>query len=329
LNEALDEFLQYLSKGKRYSPCTAEAYRSDMEQFRDYYVQKVAGPKTVSWKAVEKEDIRSFLGHLIRHGITKRSAARKLASLRAFFRFLVKTGSCRVDPTLGLITPKQDKKIPHFLSEEEMTAVLEGSESSAPLDIRDLAILELFYGTGIRLSELVGLNIADLDFASGTIRVLGKGRKERVVPMGKAAVFRIRQYLDRRSCDHPTGGEPAVFLNARGKRISARGVQLRVRKWLSAVSQKEHLGPHALRHTFATHLLDRGADLRSVKELLGHASLSTTQMYTHLTMDHLKNVYRQAHPRSGILMERQGLNPSVPAERSDACESTSRHGDSN
>ena len=320
MNRVIDEFLQYLSKEKRYSPSTVEAYASDLEQFRSHLVQQVSANGENPWTAVRREDIRSFLGHLIRHGMTKRTVARKQASLRAFFRFLVKTGRRPLDPTGGLVTPKMEKKIPHFLSEEEMDAVLDGSPSSSLLEIRDRAILELFYGTGIRLSELVGLNLADLDFSNGTVRVFGKGRKERIVPMGKEAASVVQRYIARRPSHGPVAGNRAVFLNARGERISARGVQLRVRKWLTAVSPKEHLGPHALRHTFATHLLDRGADLRSVKELLGHASLSTTQMYTHLTMDHLKKVYRQAHPRSDIRIRRTRRCPSIHTERSDACE---------
>ncbi|HEX9934451.1 MAG TPA: tyrosine-type recombinase/integrase, partial [bacterium] len=204
------------------------------------------------------------------------------------------------DPTAALPFPKAEKTLPRFLSEAEMARALELVHPDSPLRSRDRAILELFYGTGIRLSELVGVNLEDLRLGDLTIRVLGKGRKERILPLGKSAYNALKQYLDMRANFKPRADEWAVFLNPMGKRLSVRGVQLIVQRWLRNASEKEKLSPHLIRHTFATHLLDRGADLESVKELLGHASLSTTQVYTHLTRDHLLKVYRQAHPRSDL-----------------------------
>jgi integrase/recombinase XerC len=298
MRRAADAFCQYLLSERRYSVHTVQAYKSDLEQFIDYLVRVEGMPDPPSIETVTREAIRRFLGGLVRHGMSKKSVARKLASLRAFFRFGVKTGKLRTNPTISLIAPKTEKHLPEFLREEEMRDVLRGIDKGSIEGIRDGAILELFYGTGMRLSELVGLNLEDVDLASGTIRVFGKGGKERMLPVGKNAAQTVKMYLLKRDEFHPKRETRAFFLNRRGSRISTRGVQIRVQKWLCRVSEKKKLSPHVLRHTFATHLLNRGADLRAVKELLGHSSLSTTQVYTHLTTAHLKKVYRQAHPRA-------------------------------
>lgn len=298
MNETLELFLQYLLKEKRYSAHTIQAYGSDLEQFMEFLVEKRGYEKNPSSVLVQKEDVRAFLGGFIQYGLKKKSVARKLASLRAFYKYLNRANLVHQDPTMTLVYPRTEKKLPRFLSEKEINDALEKIGSHSPAGVRDRAILELFYGTGIRLSELAGLNLADVDFSGMTVRVFGKGKKERIAPMGKSAIAALKRYLSRRSDFHPTPREEAFFLNPTGKRISIRGVQNLVYKWLKSVSEKEKLSPHLLRHTFATHLLERGADLESVKELLGHASLSTTQIYTHLTTDHLRQVYKQAHPRS-------------------------------
>jgi integrase/recombinase XerC len=299
MREALTAFVEYLASHKHYSSHTVRAYQTDLEQFIEFLVEIKRESELPSVEDVTKEDIRIFLAARIRHGMSKRSVARKLASLRAFFGYLSRNGVITSDPTITLYSPKQDKHLPEFLREEEMMDALNAIETHSATGIRDRAILEFFYGTGMRLSELVTVNVNDIDLTSGTVRIFGKGRKERVLPMGRHSGEILRQYLTRRVEFRPKAGEQALFLNRTGKRISPRGVQLLVKKRLQQVSEKKKLSPHILRHTFATHLLDRGADLNAVKELLGHASLSTTQMYTHLTLDRLKKVYQRAHPRAG------------------------------
>jgi len=296
----LELFLHYLSKGKQFSLHTVKAYRSDLEQFVRFLVERSADGVVLFPHQIQAEDIRSFLGNLLQHGMNKKSVARKLASLRAFYGYLVKIGSVGQDPTVNLRSPKIDQKLPRFLSEKEILDTFRKIELNSSTGTRDNAIIELFYGAGLRLSELVGLNLEDFDPIGLTIRVLGKGRKVRIVPVGKNAFKALNLYVLKRFEFHPAQEENAVFLNPSGKRISTRGVQYLVLRRLKAASEKEKLSPHLLRHTFATHLLDHGADLESVKELLGHASLSTTQIYTHLSMDRLRQVYKQAHPRSEL-----------------------------
>ena len=298
MRDSVESFVTYLTSEKRYSPHTAQAYETDLKQFIDFLVKILNKPDPPSPESTTREDVRLFLSGLIRHGMSNRSVARKLASLRAFLRYLVRTERINANPTLTLVPPKPDKHLPEFLREEEMSNALDVIAKDTPAGIRDRAILELFYGTGMRLSELVKLNVHDVNLHGGTIRVHGKGRKERMLPLGKNIERAIRIYLTRRNELRPKSEESALFLNRSGKRISPRGVQLLVQKWLRLVSEKKKLSPHILRHTFATHLLNHGADLNAVKELLGHASLSTTQVYTNLSLEHLKRVYRQTHPRA-------------------------------
>lgn len=293
-----EDFIKYLLSEKHYSIHTTQAYRTDLKQFVEFLTQKRGKSDQHPVEEATKEEIRSFLGGLVRHGMSKRSVARKLASLRAFFGYLTRMGVVKTNPTVTLVSPKIGKNLPRFLQEEEILKGLDSISQDSASGIRDRAILELFYGTGMRLSELVGLNLGDLNLTTGTVRVYGKGGKERVLPLGKKVGKAVEDYFSRRGEFCPKDGNRALFLNRWGERISPRGVQLLVRRWLRRVSEKEKLSPHVLRHTFATHLLDRGADLEAVKELLGHSSLSTTQVYTHLTMDHLKKVYHQAHPRA-------------------------------
>ncbi|MBN2200608.1 tyrosine recombinase [bacterium] len=290
------EFRGYLLKEKRCSAHTAEAYGSDLAQFAETLAAGTAGAFDPA--AVGPEQVRAWLAGLVRHGMNKRSVSRKLASLRAFFAFRARHYGMAADPTAGIRPPKPDRRLPRFLPESEIAAAFGRVGTDTDSGLRDLAILELFYGTGIRLSELAGLDLADVDRAGQTVRVRGKGNKERVAPLGRSAFEAVRRYLARRSAFSPDSACKALFLNRRGGRLTPRGIQNIVRTRLRAGSGRERLSPHMLRHSFATHLLDRGADLQSVKELLGHASLSTTQTYTHLTRDRLKAVYRKAHPRS-------------------------------
>jgi site-specific recombinase XerD len=247
---------------------------------------------------ITRDHVRDFLGGLVRHGLEKSSVSRKLASLRAFFGYLEKLGMIQNNPTASVAGPKVEKRLPKYFNEAEIDRSIGLIDSGTDAGIRNRAILELFYGTGMRLSELTGLDIQDIDFSGGTVRVLGKGGKQRVMPLGRTAAGTLRRYLEIRNRFSPAIRNKALFLNAQGGRISGRGVQYLVRKTLAEGSEKRQLSPHMLRHSFATHLLDHGADLQAVKELLGHASLSTTQTYTHLTRDRLQKIYRQAHPRS-------------------------------
>jgi site-specific recombinase XerD len=225
-----------------------------------------------------------------------RSINRRLSALRSFFRFLTRDGYLKNNPILMLQSPKLDKHLPQFMTEEEVIKLIESAlpkDEKDLMSLRDRAILETFYSTGMRISELVGLNVLDLDFIGGIAKVMGKGRKERVVPVGDIASRAIRKYLDKRK-----GNEEAIFLNKSGRRITTRGVRGIVLKYIKKAGIKQGVSPHTLRHSFATHLLNRGADLRTVQELLGHANLSTTQIYTHLTTEKLKNVYDKAHPHA-------------------------------
>ena len=298
MKQAIQRFVKYLRTEKNYSPLTVSAYQSDLEQFLEFTVITLGRPESLEPDSINREDLRLYLGRLIRHGISKRSVERKLASLRSFFRYMVQIGRIVNDPALTLSAPRKEALLPEFLREDEISQALKSIPCDSLLGLRDRAVLEMFYGTGMRLSELSGLNLEDIDLAAGTVRVTGKGNKQRILPIGRNAGKTIDAYLERRKDLNPLSLDRAVFLNYRGKRISNRGIQALVKKWLSLISEKKKLSPHVLRHSFATHLLDRGADLKAIKELLGHASLSTTQIYTHLTMDRLKKVYDQAHPRA-------------------------------
>ena len=289
------DFLAYLNNERRYSKHTVSAYDNDLLQLADFCGLNA---EMDSAQMIGRKDIERFMGSLIRHGFSRKSVGRKLASVRAFYNYLVRTEQIENNPARTLTAPKAEKYLPGFFLEEELEKALVLLDTNTLLGLRDRAILELFYGTGIRRSELMDLNTGDLDLKSGTIRVLGKGGKERRIPLGPGLIKILEDYLSRRSELLGQAENPAVFLNRQGNRLSPRGIQLIVFRSLKAVSEKQKISPHMLRHSFATHLLDRGADLRAVKELLGHASLSTTQVYTHLSIGHIKEVYKQAFPRS-------------------------------
>ena len=298
MEEMVQNFLQYLSKERHYSPHTIKAYQIDLNQFFEFLINEKSEQDPIEIDHVCKEDVRSFLGDLLRMGMNTRTIARKMASLRAFFKYLIRTEKITVNPVTALASPKIEKRLPEFFREDEIRDVLRSVTTDSVQGLRDRSILELFYGTGMRLSELINMNTNDLDFHAGTVKVLGKGGKERIIPVGRNIRQSILTYFQNRNEYHPKTENRAMFLNRFGERISARGVQRVVQRCLKKVSDKKKLSPHVLRHTFATHLLDHGADLEAVKELLGHVNLSTTQIYTHLTMDRLKQIYRQAHPRA-------------------------------
>jgi tyrosine recombinase XerC len=282
----IEKFIRYLEIEKNYSAYTITNYRLDLEDFAQFLGQ-------ANIESVDYLTLRKYLSLLKEKNLTSRSVSRKLSTLRSFFKFLTREGLLKANPILVVSSPKMEKHLPQFLTEEETSRLIESAVATDERGLRDRAILETFYSTGIRISELVGLDIQDTDFISGVIKVRGKGKKERVVPIGEHAVRAIRKYLDKRKKQ-----SEAVFLNKSGKRISDRGVRNIVEKYIRLTSLKQGVSAHTLRHSFATHLLDRGADLRSVQELLGHANLSTTQIYTHLTTERLKNIYDKAHPRA-------------------------------
>ena len=297
MKEAIQQFLTHLARERHFSPRTVEAYRIDLRQFCDH-LNRQAG-RTPSPPEVDRTAVRAFLGRLVRTGLKKRSIARKLTAVRSLFSHLSREGIVPGDPAAGLRSPKLERRLPRFLDEEEARTAVEMPYPEDAAGSRDRAMLELFYGGGIRLSELSGLDLDALSVETGTARVLGKGDKERIVPIGRKATDALRLYLDRRVDLIPPGvaDERALFLNRRGRRLTDRGIQGIVSRHLLRATGRR-LSPHALRHTFATHLLNAGADLNAVKELLGHVSLSTTQVYTHVSVEHLKKVYRQAHPRA-------------------------------
>jgi integrase/recombinase XerC len=293
MEKELDRFLDHLSIVRRASPHTVRSYSSDVMQFLEFAREAESG-------TFDYPLLRRFLAHLQRRGCARSSVARKLASLRAFFGFLVRKGVIETDPTAGVVAPRQDKKLPKFLREDQVEALLQAPDPSSATGLRDRAILETLYAAGLRVSELVALNAADID-GSDEIRTIGKGSKERIVLIGRAAREAVAEYLagGRPVLASKAGRAPeALFLNYRGTRLSARSVGRIVDRCVAAVSDSLKISPHSLRHTFATHLLAGGADLRVVQELLGHASAATTQIYTHVTRERLKEVYDKAHPRA-------------------------------
>ena len=295
------EFLTHLDKERGQSPHTVKAYGRDLEAFTEFCDRHYAG--AWSWTSVDRLGVRGFLGELQRRGLSKRSAARALSAVRSLYRFLQENHGVPNNIARAARVPKLDKRLPTYMDRNQTEALFAWAETRAAAGdfaaTRDLAILELFYSTGIRLSELSGMNLADLDLLSDQAKVRGKGRKERIVPVGSRAVLALRGYLNLRDrvVGRPGGDRRAVFVSRLGRRLGPRGIQRAVHAMFDAVGG-DNLRVHSLRHTFATHMLDAGADLRAVQELLGHASLSTTQVYTHTSVERLKKVYNQAHPRA-------------------------------
>jgi len=305
LRPEIAEFLRHLTDERQLSPNTVRAYRQDLSEL-EAFVDDYLGRSDWEWKDVDRLALRGFLGWCRRRGRSKRTAARKLSSTRMFFRFLHQEERISANPARAVRAPKIERRLPGHLTSADMTAVFEAAAERAAQNTlqgaRDLLILELLYGSGLRLSELHGLDLTALDRRSGLVRVMGKGRKERIVPVTRSAFAALDRYEPRRQEALARRGgsaaEKSVLVNARGTRLSRRSIQESVRRSLETAAGAHGLSAHALRHSFATHLLENGADLMAVKELLGHVSLSTTQIYTHTTRERLLRVYRDAHPRS-------------------------------
>lgn len=298
MTSAASRYLRYLRDERNYSPHTISSYEDDLRDFQEFLARHY---RDVSWtlKSVDHVTIRLFLGDLLERDFSKRSVARKLACLKSFFKYLHKMNLVETNPALRVGSPRLERRLPQYLDEAAAAELMTAPDQTTPEGVRDAAILELFYSTGMRLNELITLRIGDLDLAGGTAKILGKGSKERIVPLGTKASAALQRYLSLRSASvKVTSRTEPVFLTTRGNRMSPKGVNILVRKYIARVSEISKKSPHVLRHTFATHLVNNGADLRAVKELLGHESLSTTQIYTHVGVDRLKKIYARAHPKA-------------------------------
>jgi integrase/recombinase XerC len=288
----IPRFLGSLRNERRYSRHTEAAYRRDL----DCLLRHCAEAGVATWRGLDNYHLRSFAAAEHRRGLSPRSVQRRLSAARSFFEYLLREGVVERNPAVDIAAPKSDKRLPATVDADRMARLLE-TAGDETLTLRDRALMELLYSSGLRLSELVGLDVADLDLADRTVRVTGKGGKTRVVPVGRHAVAALSRWLRRRT-DLARPGEQALFLSERKARMSARAVQARVSHWAMRQGVGVKMHPHVFRHSFATHLLESSGDLRAVQELLGHADVSTTQVYTHLDFAHLARVYDQAHPRA-------------------------------
>lgn len=336
-NALIDEFLNYLKFERHFSPHTAKCYSADLAQFCAFIVGNnegarggqnfaavatggasasasagvggtgIASTATLAGTTIEQklraigtEQVKLFLSFLATQDYSKSTIARKLATLRSFYKFCLRRGYVQTHPLATIRTPKQEKRLPKFLELDQINKLLSTPDDTTLLGSRDRAMLEVLFSTGVRVSELVDLNFADVDFEGHTIRVRGKGKKQRTAPIGETAIAAIRRYLELRRADARSASfnQEALFVNKHGQRLSTRSVRRKLDKYLAQAGLDPSISPHTLRHSFATHMLNNGADLRSVQELLGHQSLSTTQVYTHLTTPRLKAAYDDAHPRA-------------------------------
>jgi integrase/recombinase XerC len=303
-NEVTD-FLLHLEKERNVSPNTVLAYRRDLDAFVEF-LGEYYGTAPWSWQGIDRLAIRGYMGHLTRRGLAKRSISRALSVVRSFYRFLHRNEVVEANPARAVGSPKLERYLPAYLDRGQVQRLFDIAEVRAMegrlTDVRNLAILELFYSTGMRLSELRGLSRPDVDMIGQQVKVRGKGRKERLIPIGDHAQRAMRNYESKRDelirAIGAKADRTAFFLSAQGKRMSVRTIQMAMTALLDRVDENAGLSVHSLRHTFATHLLDAGADLRAVQELLGHASIATTQIYTHTSVERLKQVYQKAHPRA-------------------------------
>ena len=288
----LQAFFQYLQSEKRYSEHTLKSYRRDISGFIEY-CQAI---EISSWHLIDSQQVRNYAAQKHRQGLSGKSIQRLLSSLRSLFKYLIKYQKLKTNPAVGVSAPKTLRKLPEVLSADDLNHLLTLDDSD-PLAVRDMAIMELLYGCGLRLAELIDLNINQIDWQSLTLNVTGKGRKQRLVPFGKKAAQSLKKWFSKRK-QYAAENEQAVFVSQRGSRISASSVQQRLKKWAKAKGLDRRLYPHLMRHSFASHILESSQDLRAVQELLGHANLTTTQIYTHVDFQQLAKVYDAAHPRA-------------------------------
>jgi integrase/recombinase XerD len=300
MRESIDRFLSYMTVERGVSPNTVSAYRNDLGQLAEFVAERAPDSATMGWSAVDAHTIASYLLELHSRGYSDTTRARKVASAKSMFAFLVEEGVVDTDPTDNVSSPKLGRSLPDTLSVEEVDALLSAPNGDTPEADRDRAMLELLYASGIRVGELVSLNLDDVSLDQGAIRCFGKGSKERVVPIHDHAADLLRAYIARgRPALAKAQSGAALFLNSRGRRLSRQGFWLVLKRWAEQSGIRKRVTPHTLRHSFATHLLRGGAPLRHVQELLGHASITTTQVYTHLTSEHVRTQYAKSHPRAG------------------------------
>ena len=299
MRTAIARFLQFLTVERNASAYTVKSYREDLAALADYLAESRGGDPPAPGD-ITVLDLRGYVAALHEAGYAKTTIARHLASLRSFFRFGQREGWTKTNPAKPLRNPRKGRTLPHFLSAEDLGRLFDAPPPDEPMGLRDRAILETMYSAGLRVSEVVGLDDADLDFEAGVLRVRGKGRRERMAPLGSYALRALRRWLPLRKLHgrQPAGPAAPVFVNKFGRRLTTRSVARMLEKYLNLTGLDARTTPHSLRHSFATHLLDRGADIRSVQELLGHKSLVTTQIYTHVSTTALRAVYEKAHPRA-------------------------------
>jgi integrase/recombinase XerC len=306
MEKAIEEFRDHLATERNLSPHTLRSYLADLRQFRRYLEENglipPALPERERLEAIDHVAVRSFLSSLYRSKVRKVTIVRKVAALRTFFNYLLREGRVRVNPAEMVQAPKAEKYLPTFLPVEEMFSLLNLKFSGDAEGLRDRAMLELFYSSGMRVSELTGLNLGDIDFGRSLVKVRGKGKKERIVPVGRQALQSVQDYLAARNellqKQRASESDPPLFLSRNGRRINQRSVARIVDRYVLQSGISKKVSPHTLRHSFATHLLDAGADLRAIQELLGHENLSTTQKYTSVSVAKLMEIYDQAHPKA-------------------------------
>ena len=294
LIDAIESFIITLDKERNFSLHTIKAYKNDLNRFNSFLNQ---GISRIILKKINRNDIRKFLSDEYDNNFTSKTVARRLATIKSFFKYLVKIELIEENIAIHINSPKVAKKLPSFINKSLIDVLMNSPSLDTLIGVRDRAVLELFYSTGMRLSELVNINIGDFHLNNKLLRVIGKGKKERMIPYGRTAESAIENYLKMRNISFkPVFAKTPLFVNSKEKRISTRTIQRRMNNYIKLVADGKRIGPHLLRHTFATHLLDNGADITAVKDLLGHSSLSSTQIYTHVSIEKLKKDYTQAHP---------------------------------
>ena len=294
LTDSIESFMLTLEKERNFSLHTIKAYKNDLNRF-NYFLNNTLSRKKLA--KINRNDIRKFLAEEYDNGYSSKTVARRLATIKSYFKYLVKTELIQENISIHINSPKVPKKLPNFVDKNLIDTLMKTPSLDTHIGIRDRAVLELFYSTGMRLSELVNMNIGDFEINKKLIRVIGKGNKERMIPYGRTAESAIKNYLKIRNLSlKPAFANKPLFVNSSEKRISKRTIQRRMNNYIKLVADGKRIGPHLLRHTFATHLLDNGADIRAVKDLLGHSSLSSTQIYTQVSIEKLKKDYTQAHP---------------------------------